>query len=169
MFQYFDTHSHIHGKEFDADREVALARMRAAGIGTITIGTGFKESEAAVALAEKEEDVWATVGLHPADDPKETFDIGSYRKLALHPKVAAIGECGLDYFRLQEDSDREEEKERQKILFKEHLMLAREAGKPIVIHCRPRAGTMDAHEDMLQLLSGEKDIRGAIHFFTGTL
>ena len=167
MYTYFDTHSHIHGKEFDADRAEALARMREAGIGTIAIGTGLKESEAAVALAEKEADVWATVGLHPADDPKEPFDRDAYRALAAHPKVVAVGECGLDYYRLAGKS--EAEKDRQKVLFKEHMILARESGKPLVIHCRPSMGTADAHEDMLTLLSKEKDLRGAIHFFTGTL
>jgi len=168
MYKYFDTHSHIHGKEFDADRGEVLARMRALSIGTVTIGTGLKESEAAVALAEKETDVWASVGLHPADDPQEKFDIAPYRVLAVHPKVVAIGECGLDYFRLEGEVS--EEKKRQKDLFKEHLALAREVGKPLVIHCRPGLGTMDAHEDLLALFEAEKDIpTGAIHFFTGTL
>lgn len=166
MFRYFDTHSHIHGKEFDADRAEALARMRAANIGTVTIGTGLKESEAAVALAEKEADVWASVGLHPADDAEEKFDPEAFRMLAVRPKVVAIGECGLDYFRLP----REAEKERQKVLFKKHVDLAREVGKPLVIHCRPSPGAMDAHEDMLALLGEEKEpFSGAIHFFTGTL
>ncbi|MCE9643889.1 TatD family hydrolase [Candidatus Parcubacteria bacterium] len=168
MYKYFDTHSHIHGKEFDADRGEVLTRMRDLGVGTVTIGTGLKESEAAVALAEKETDVWATVGLHPADDPQERFDIAPYRALAARAKVVGIGECGLDYFRLGGEAG--EEKKRQKDLFREHLALAREVGKPLVIHCRPSPGTTDAHEDLLALLEAEKDIpTGAIHFFTGTL
>lgn len=168
MFRYFDTHSHLHGKEFDADRGEVLARMREAKIGTITIGTGLTESEAAVALAESEPGVWASVGLHPADDAEEKFDSAAFQKLALHPKVVTIGECGLDYFRFADEAI--EEKKRQKALFKEHIALAREVGKPLVIHCRPSLGTMDAHEDMLALLEEEKEtLSGAIHFFTGTL
>lgn len=180
MFKYFDTHSHLHGKEFEVDRGAVLARMRAESVGTVAIGTGLKESERAVELAHKEEGVWASVGLHPVDDPKEKFNIASYRALAANPKVVAIGECGLDYFRLPRlraqdgqtglEVNSEKEKERQKNLFKEHIALALEVEKPLMVHCRPSPGSMDAHEDMLSLLAqSAPGLRGIIHFFTGTL
>ncbi len=181
MFKYFDIHSHIHGKEYDLDRGNVLARMREFGVGTITVGTHLESSKQAVAISESEPDVWSAVGLHPTDT-REDFDYKSFKELALNKRVVAIGECGLDYFRLENDEQKQrEEKERQKRIFFEQMKLAIDVDKPLMIHCRPsglptRAGkSMDAHEDMLQILETynleqkSKKLRGNIHFFTGTI
>ena len=175
MFKYFDIHSHIHGKEYDLDRKDVLARMREAGVGTITVGTYLESSKQAVALSESKPDVWSAVGLHPTDT-KENFDYKSFKELALHPRVVAIGECGLDYFRLENDEQKQtEEKERQKKIFLEQVELSIEVDKPLMIHCRPSGKTMDAHEDMIKILTTHnsqlttKKLRGNIHFFTGTI
>lgn len=171
MLRYFDVHSHIHEHEYDSDRAEVIARMREAGVQTITVGTHLKSSEAAVLLAEKEEGVFATIGLHPTDT-NDSFDEKEYRSLAESKKVVAVGECGLDYFRLGEDEV--EEKERQKNNFLLQLHFAMSIDKPLMIHTRPSGRTMDAHEDMIGILREEKKqygekLSGNIHFFTGTL
>lgn len=165
--KFFDAHSHIHGKEFDADRGDVLARMRAGGVSTITVGTHLESSRGAVLLAEKEKDVWATVGLHPTDT-KEPFDYGAYKELALNSKVVAIGECGLDYFWEEDKREREKQKER----FAAQIELAIEVDKPLMIHSRVSRRSMDAYEDVLSILKNDFSsdlgkLRGNVHFFTG--
>ncbi len=169
---FFDVHSHIHDKAFDEDREKLILEMESYGLRTITVGTDFEESKKAVALAEKYEHVYATVGLHPADNPKEEFDIKKYTELSKHKKVVAIGECGLDYFRLKDDI--ENEKKRQKKIFKEQIEFAVKIDKPLMLHGRPSKGSMDAYEDMLGILESEhkkhgKKLRGNAHFFVGNI
>lgn len=170
MFNFFDTHSHIHEKEYDSDREEVLSRMRELKVGTITVGTHLESSKKAVELAQENENVWATIGLHPTDT-KDDFNHSQYKDLALNKKVVAVGECGLDYFRLKDN--REEEKNRQRENFLKQLEFAVSINKPLMIHCRPSGKTMDAHEEMVSILSDKKRehneaLRGAIHFFTGT-
>lgn len=171
--RFVDAHSHLHDSAFNTDRGDVLARMRAAGVATITIGTDLRESEQAVALAEKEPDVWATVGIHPVDNRGEEWDEEKFRALAAHPRVVAVGECGLDYFRL-EDAYREghipnmdAEIDRQRGLFERHIIVAKELGMPLMLHGRPSRGTMDAYEDMLHLLRFG-GVRGNAHFFVGS-
>lgn len=146
----------------------------------ITVGTKARTSRDAVALAEKHEGVWAAVGLHPGHlhaypldveeeiIPKpEDFDATIYRELAKSPKAVAIGECGLDYYRIDEKSDRGEIKRKQEEVFRAHLDLADELNLPVIIHCR------DAHMDVQTILqeylvNGKLSCRGVIHCFTGT-
>jgi TatD DNase family protein len=170
MIRYFDVHSHIHDKDYDVDRKEVLARMKEKGVGAFTVGTHLESSRKAVALAEEHDFLWATIGLHPTDT-KASFNPSDYEKLGKHEKVVAIGECGLDYFRLKGGAA--DEKERQRENFLKQIEFAVFLGKPLMIHCRPKMGTMDAHEEMLSILSekkkkyGEK-LWGNIHFFTGT-
>ncbi|MEK7614370.1 MAG: TatD family hydrolase [Patescibacteria group bacterium] len=179
--KYFDAHSHIHGKEFDADRSEAMARMREAGVSTITVGTYLESSRKAAELAEREPDIWATVGLHPTDTD-EDFDEKEFNKLAEYKKVVGIGECGLDYFRLTTNPSASlgvndqrltnEKKEIQKENFRKQIELALAVNKPLMIHSRPSRGTMDAYEDVLETLTYNlqlttHNLRGNIHFFVG--
>lgn len=171
-YAFFDIHSHVHDKAFDEDRESLLREMKSYGVGTITVGTDQEESKKAVALAEKYPHVYATVGLHPADNKEEVFDKEFYLTMAAHPKVVALGECGLDYFRLEGDAALE--KERQKDIFKEHVEIAAHLKKPLMLHGRPSKGTMDAYEDMLTILEEAKKrhgvaLTGNAHFFAGTI
>lgn len=154
----FDTHSHINDQQFAADCEAVVADMKEQGIGTIVVGTDKKMSEDAVTLAEAHENLWASVALHPADNLAEVFDFAFYEKLARHPKVVAIGECGLDYFHEKTDEGRA----KQKALFGQHLLLAEKVGKPLMVHCR------DAYEDVITMLDQHKTVKGNIHFFAGT-
>jgi len=165
--RFFDAHSHVHDKEFNADRKEVLSRMRKSGVSTITVGTHLESSKKAVALAEKEPDIWATVGLHPTDTD-ESFAEEEYRKLALHQKVVAIGECGLDYFWEEEEAGRKKQREK----FAAQIELALFLGKPLMIHSRPSRGSMDAYSDVLSILtkdfSSERGkLRGNVHFFVG--
>lgn len=171
MLKYFDAHSHIHGKEYDADREEVISRMKDKGVGTFAIGTHLESSKEAVKIAEKYENIWATIGLHPTDT-KDSFKPEEYGELVQNPKVVGIGECGFDYFRFK--GDEALEKARQREDFEKQLEFAVRFDKPLMIHCRPSGKTMDAHEDMIALLSQKKEkyagtLRGNIHFFTGTL
>lgn len=161
--KYFDIHSHIQFPEFDADREEVVGRMKENGVFSVVVGTDLKTSKAAVNLAQKNENLFASVGLHPNDAISENFDDNTYRELISNPKTVAVGECGLDYFRTE---GTEENKKKQKEIFEKQINLALEFDKPLMIHCR------NAYEDMIDILTihnkkhGGK-LRGNIHFFAG--
>jgi TatD DNase family protein len=150
-----DSHCHLDHQQFHGDVEGLLERASVAGVRHfLSIGTadGPPELEVAVRLAERYPNVWATVGVHPHDACKvdsRTFD--ELRALSKHPKVVAIGEIGLDYH--YDFSPRELQNE----VFLEQLRIAREAGKPVIIHTR------EAWDDTLKVLTGP----GVLHCFTG--
>lgn len=171
--KFFDAHCHVQLSQFDADREEVLKRMEDGRFGGVIIGTDFASSREAVELAESREFLWAAIGLHPHDNIEEEFDMVSYRELATDPKVVAIGECGLDYFR---SGTTAEERDVQKKKFVAQIELALEVDKPLVIHCRDplrvAEGEASAHDDMLAILkeytSAHPNLKVIIHFFTGT-
>jgi TatD DNase family protein len=164
----FDIHSHLNFPDFDRDREEVIERMKQAGVFTVVVGTDKKTSKTAIELAEQNEGIFASVGLHPTDKQNEPFDFDYYKNLAQHPKVVAIGECGLDYYRSQEARNPKSEiRNKQKDIFKKHIELAIESGKPLMIHCR------GAHDEVIEILSGfhsqfSARQNGNIHFFSGT-
>ncbi len=160
----FDCHCHPQLQQFDGDREAVLQRMASKEVGGIVVGTDLETSKAAISLSETHGFLWSAVGLHPNDNPEETFDKGAYLELAQHPRVVAIGECGLDFFRTDKKMENY-----QRERFEGHLAIAREVHKPLIIHCRPTPGTVDAHEVMLSILHNHTDIRAVIHFFTATV
>ncbi len=142
--------------------------MREENTGTITVGTDLESSKEAIKISETYPDIsWATVGLHPTDNTHEGFDTEKYRELAKHQKVVAIGECGLDYFRITNDEERI--KNEQKDIFKQHIELAIEVGKPLMIHARPSKDSMDAYVDAIEILSSYSNIRANFHFFVGNI
>ena len=155
-----DTHAHLHFPEFAEDLDTVLARARAAGIvAIVTIGTDGESNRAAVALAERLPDVYATVGIHPHDageaaeadyDAMETLARGS-------AKVVALGEMGLDFFRNLSPHDVQE------TAFRRQLGLARRLRRPVVVHSR------DAHAETLAILADENvgEIGGVMHCFSG--
>jgi TatD DNase family protein len=184
-YAFFDIHSHLHDKKFDEDRDKLAEEMKAYGLGTITVGTDMKESKQAVALAEKYEHIYATIGLHPADNVTEKFDLAGFTKLAEHPKVIAVGECGLDYHYIENffekdkveknlSHNKDAEADRQQKIFQEQIDFAVEVNKPLMLHGRPSKGSMDAYEDMLHILENAKKkygskLRGNAHFFVGNI
>ena len=132
MSGLIDTHAHLHDRAFQTDRADVLARARAAGLEAIvTVGTDRAESKAAVAVAQAEPDLFATVGLHPHDAKDWDNDLQDrFAALAGRPKVVAIGEIGLDYYR---DLSPRPLQERA---FREQLELANELRLPVVVHAR---------------------------------
>ncbi len=163
-----DTHAHVNFSAFDKDRAETIKRALDRNIFMINIGCDEKSSDMAVKVAkENKKGVWAAVGIHPNDAAKRKVDFRVISNLAKEKEVVAIGETGLDYFRIKDISkDIEESKKIQKEYLKTHINLAKEAGKPLILHCR------DAHDDMMQVLEEEfgksKNKRnGVMHFFTG--
>ena len=155
----FDTHAHLHFEEFDADRPAVLERARKAGVRRfLTIGTDVETSRSAVALAEAESDCFAAVGLHPHEAAKGTDATWeTLRRLAASPRVLALGEMGLDFFRNLSSHDE------QARAFRHQIGLARELRKPILVHCR------EAHREVLTILKdeGARALGGVMHCFSG--
>lgn len=167
--RYFDAHCHIQFDQFDDDRHEVLASMEREEVGGLVVGCDLESSKNAVALAEKYDFLWASIGLHPNRESNEAFDAAAFRELAAHPKVVAIGECGLDYYR-PEVFD-EETKRVQKEILNVQIELAASLDKALVIHSRPTKGTQDAYQDLIGILTLAKkkypSLRGDIHFFVG--
>lgn len=169
-YQYFDAHCHLQFDSYKDDQVELLERMKERGVAGIVVGVDRASSEASIALAERHEHLFASVGLHPNRVVDEEFSVSEYQSLAAHPKVVAIGECGLDYFRPNNLSDGVKAAQRDVLLA--HGELAVRTQKPLIIHSRPSKGTQDAYQDLIALLTDLKrthpDLRGDIHFFVGT-
>lgn len=171
-FKYIDVHCHPNLGALKEDQNEVIARMKEDGVLGIVVGVDLASSREAVALAEEHEHLFATVGLHPNDTPHEHFNQSDYLPLVRHKKTVAIGECGLDFFRIQENADTE--KARQWKVFKEQVAFALEHNLPLMIHCRPSKGSMDAYEEILSYFEsildvGHQVLRGNVHFFVGNL
>ncbi len=168
--RYFDAHCHIQFPQYDADRGALIARMRDEEVGGLVVGVDYESSRKAVELAQAYEHLYASIGLHPNDVEGEAYDTERFTELAMHPKVVAIGECGLDFFR---PADAEAAKEKQREVFQQHIDLAVAVGKPLMIHARPSKGSMDAYEDALAMLEDAKrehpELTGDFHFFVGNV
>lgn len=161
-----DSHTHLDFPEFDADREEVIKRAWGADIRLIVnVGTDVGSSRESISLAERYPFIYASVGLHPHDASYLDEETGqALRELASHPKVVAIGETGLDYYRNLSPKDA------QRKAFTFHLELARELNKPLIIHSR------EAHQETLNFL---KDFArnpgnllppyGVMHCFSGSL
>ena len=170
--RYIDVHSHVTFKEYDTDLPEVLKRMEDERVWTMTVGVDHATSQEAVAFADTHDGFWATIGLHPTDTADESFNSSIYGTMVAHQKVVAIGECGLDYFRIQGDIP--SEKKRQKEEFEKQLEFAIEHDKPLMLHSRPSKGTLDAYEDLLSILEARKKeagdrLRGDVHFFVGNV
>lgn len=155
----FDTHAHLHFPGFDEDRDAVLTRARAAGVRRmVTIGTDGETSRAALALAERHPDVWATAGVHPHDAAaSDEAAQAEVERIAAERRVVAIGEIGLDFFRNLSPPETQER------VLRRFLALARRLRKPVVLHCR------DAHAEILALLGEERvaEVGGIMHCFSG--
>lgn len=154
-----DTHCHLDFKDFDPDRDEIIARAVKAGVGRIiNVGSSLEGSRRAVALANKYDMVYATVGVHPHEAKSVTDQvIADLRALAQDRKVIAVGEVGLDYYRNLSP------KEEQIAAFRKFLRLALDEDLPIIFHTR------EADEDLLAIIreeAGDK-VRGVVHCFSG--
>lgn len=186
MFNFFDAHTHVQFNVFKNDWKDVLDRAIQNEIGLINVGTNKITSQKAIELIESYERlnskalnmIYASVGLHPIHTIENSFhdeselenkskeeiffDYNFYKNLALNNKVLTIGECGLDYFRL----NNEKQKEKQIEIFEEQIKLSFEVKKPLMIHCR------EAYSDLIKILQKNKNLLnnnpGIIHFFSGS-
>lgn len=154
----FDTHAHYDDEAFDPDRELLLESLPQRGVAlVVNPGCDLESSRKAVAYAAEYPHVYAAVGIHPENCGGFTpADMDALRQLAQQPKVAAIGEIGLDYYWAENPP-----RERQQVLFREQVLLAKELGLPVIIHDR------EAHADTLEVL---RELRpaGVLHCFSGS-
>jgi len=190
-YKYIDTHAHVNINAFKEDAEAVISKCKEEGVMMINVGTQQDTSKRAVELAEKYNNCYAIVGLHPVhtsasyhDESElgekmkaftsrgEEFDIDYYRNLAKSNKVVAIGECGLDYYRLEKDTKAVQEK-----AFIEQIELANELGLPLMIHTRDAkgnsasakadAGVGNVYDDTYEILKAHAKVRGNVHFYAG--
>jgi TatD DNase family protein len=183
---FIDSHAHLEGKRYDADREQVLARAKQNGIeGYLAIGNGDgpETANCGIRLAEQYDGkpeyprVWASVGVHPHETNLANQAADSQMlQWARHPKVIAWGEIGLDYF--YDHSPREVQKE----VFRQQMELAKAAKLPIIIHCRPSENSENAWDDCLGMISEHwsaghgsaehgpsSGLGGVLHCFTGSV
>jgi len=156
-----DSHCHLNYEGLVERQTEVLHNARARGVtGFLNISTRQREWGDIIAVAEREPDVWASVGVHPHEaDAHPDLGAAALVDAADHPRVIAIGECGLDYY--YDKSDRAAQRER----FEAHIEAARQTGLPLVVHTR------DAEEDTAEILERavkEKGVRGVLHCFTGS-
>jgi TatD DNase family protein len=152
-----DTHAHIDYADYDTDRDEVIRSAHEQGVRyIINIGSSLQGSLNSVALSDRYPNVYAVVGCHPHDAKDfSDADFAQIRSLALSPKVVAIGEIGLDYYRNLSPQDRQQE------LFVSFIRLARELNLPAVIHTR------QAQDDTLRIVRQEKLTRAIVHCFSG--
>ncbi|MBQ9519212.1 MAG: TatD family hydrolase [Firmicutes bacterium] len=155
---YFDTHAHYDDAAFDADRDALIKEMYDFGIKKIiNVGADMQSSLKSIELAEKYAHFYAAVGVHPYDVTKMCEDDTKLlQKYCKYYKTVAVGEIGLDYH--YEDADRE----KQKYWFKKQLELAKNVGKPVIIHSR------DAAEETFETIAQSRVRSGVIHAFSGS-
>lgn len=171
MARFTDTHAHLDFPDFAADLDAVVERAAAAGVHRIiSIGTTLESSRRAVALAERFAGVFAAVGWHPCYVAEAPDDVRpGLRELLGHPKVVAVGECGLDHYRLpsaeagKTAADDEAYKAKQRVVFQQQLELAAEAGLNVVVHQRAALAETLA---LMAPFCGR--VRGVFHCFTGT-
>ena len=179
-FKYVDNHAHQNFSAYDADRDEVIKRARDASVIVINVGTQKDTSKKAVEMAEKADNCFAIVGLHPVHTSKsfhdekeigeggkeftsrgEIFDYEYYKKLCEHPKVVGLGECGLDKYRSEEWE--KQGGKRQIEAFKKQIELSLDVKKPLMLHIR------EAYKEALEILKMYPGVKGNAHFFAGTI
>jgi TatD DNase family protein len=156
-----DSHCHLDFPDFATELDAVVARARAAGVGTcLTIGTRLSKFDGVRQVAERFDDVWCTVGVHPHEAAVEPLnESAALVEHAAHPRVVGIGEAGLDYY--YEHSSKADQVRN----FRAHIAASRETGLPLIVHAR------DADDDLCEILteeSGRGAFPGVIHCFSST-
>jgi TatD DNase family protein len=156
-----DSHCHLNYEGLVERQDEVLANARSRGVrGFLNISTRQREWDDVISVADRNGDVWATVGVHPHEaDAHPDLGAAALARAASHPRVIAIGECGLDYY--YDKSDRQAQRDR----FEAHIEAARQTGLPLVVHTR------DAEEDTAEILDRavkEQGVTGVLHCFTGS-
>jgi TatD DNase family protein len=186
--EFFDAHGHLNFVAYDSDREEVIKRTLDSGVFVNCVGTQKDTSKSAVDLANKfGNGFYATIGLHPIHTGKsfhdekelgkggveftsrgEIFDYDYYKNLAKDEKVIAIGECGLDFFRLDEESSSKKQKE----AFNGQIELAKEVSKPLMLHIRNGSGISaynEAYDVLKPHIKSNPSLIGDLHFFAGSI
>lgn len=185
--KYIDIHSHLGFEDYGADKTEVINRMKEAGVGTIAVGADLATSIEAVGVATENENIWACIGQHPTHNISEanfhlgeSFDEVEFEKLIKNPKVVAVGECGLEYYKLVGTAEEIEKiKIKQKEIFVKQIEFAIKYNKALMLHIRDGEVKGEAFDDaynILKLYQGKArllpkggQVRGNIHFFTGKL
>lgn len=191
-YRYIDTHAHLNINAFKDDYDAVISKCAQESVAIINVGTQQDTSKRAVELATEYDNCYAIIGLHPVhtsssyhDEQElgenmkaftsrgEEFDAAYYRELAQSGKVVAIGECGLDYYRLETDTRAVQEK-----AFIAQIELANELELPLMIHTRDAkgnsasakssAGVGNVYDDTYEILKAHAKVRGNVHFYAGT-
>ena len=155
----FDTHAHYDDSRFDGDRDAVLAALPEAGVELVPDpGCDLPSSRAAAALAERYGHVYAAAGIHPENCAGfQDADLAALRQLLAQPKVAAIGEIGLDYYWAENPP-----RDFQQMVFRKQLALAEELDLPVIVHDR------EAHGDSLSIIREFPAVTGVFHCFSGS-
>ncbi len=154
---FVDSHCHINFPELASDLDGVVAAMRSNAVThALCVSVNLETLPQVLSIAESFPNVFASVGVHPDDQGGEEPDLGRLLALSRHPRVVAIGETGLDYYRLQGDLEWQRER------FRRHVRAARESGKPLIIHTR------EAAADTLRIMKEENaaECGGVMHCFT---
>ncbi|MHC3994492.1 TatD family hydrolase [Thiomicrolovo sp. ZZH C-3] len=156
-----DTHIHLDDERYEDDLEAVLERAEHEGVEALIIpGADARTLPRAIAIAEAHENVYFAVGIHPYD--LEGFDAGCFDEFLNHPKCVAVGECGLDYFRLEgSEEEQAEEKRKQAEVFRAQIRIALAYGKPLIVHIR------NASHDARVILEeeGASKVGGVLHCY----
>ena len=170
-----DTHCHLDSEAFDADRQAVIQRALDAGVERMLVpALDVRSSHRCIELASDFPALFAAVGIHPTEvERADPADIGTLQQLAKHPRVAAIGEIGLDYYWVKDPA----QQSRQREMLRRQLVLAEELGKPVVIHARERddAEHGPCMDDLLSILAewvrtlSPSHSRGVLHSFSSNL
>ncbi|OGS91998.1 MAG: DNAase [Gallionellales bacterium GWA2_60_18] len=156
---FVDSHCHLDFPELAANLAEVLAQMqRNEVVAALCVSVNLRDLPRVLALAEQHANLYASVGVHPDYEDAEEPDAARLVELARHPKVIAIGETGLDYYRLKGDLEWQRER------FRNHIRAAHESGKPLIIHTR------EAADDTLRIMAEERasEVCGVMHCFTET-
>jgi TatD DNase family protein len=179
--KYIDIHGHLNFVAYEDDRDEVIERAKNAGVAMVTVGTQYDTSKLAVDLANKNNSIFAIVGLHPIHTSKshhdeqelgegnkeftsrgEVVDLDRYVVLAKDKKTIAIGECGLDYYHAEEDL-----RDKQVKAFESMIDVANEVNKPLMLHLRNGSGR-SAYLDAYEILKNRATVKGDLHFFAGS-
>ena len=154
-----DTHCHLNFKDFDSDRDEIINRCLSNDIYIINVGVDYEASKEVIKIAEKyDKGIYAAVALHSDDVTKEKFYYNKFKKLAENNKVVAVGECGLDYAFCEND---EKIQKLQQKVFIQHLELAKELNKPLIIHSRR------LFPEILEIVRKYPEVKGVLHCYMG--
>lgn len=168
-----DTHGHVNLEAFEEDRDQVIERIEQAEMKVVMPATDFASSRLSVELAQQHGSLLAAIGLHPSEVEAEEFATIDYQELINTGLVTAIGECGLDYFRLPDDpTERQRIKDLQQDVFELQIILAQSNNLPLILHGREAKvkGQDDSvYDRMLRLLAERQVDRAVFHCFGGTL